>query len=197
MKAIRALGMFAAAGLAAAAHAELVFSNISITGSLSTGATSMVSDTDIDFTFPDAIVGDPVDPRRFGNIVITFEVMSDAPIKADQLLLSVGGGLAGTGLIFFNEVVEDLNAPAILATHNVVLDENAALPYNALLDFAYPSDHIKVKKTLLLTAVPDDPQALDLAQVSLIEQGLILVPEPAGFVILLGGLAAALRRRGA
>lgn len=180
----------AVAGLAGVAQADLIFSNVSITGSLSTGATSMTDDTNIDFSFPDAIVGDPVDPRRFGNIVITFEVMSDdAMIMADHLLLSVGGGLSGTGTIFFNEVIEDLESPAILASHNAVLDENSVLPYTAQIDFAHPSRHIKVKKTLLLTAVPDDPTGLDLAAVSLVEQGLVLIPEPAGLGLLVGGLA--------
>lgn len=177
-----------------AAHADLIFSDVSITGSLSTGASYVAGVSDIDFTFPDAVVGDDTPPRRFGNIVITFEVQSELPMTADELILSVGGGLSGSGRIFFNEVVENLEAPGILATHNATLDSNDVLPYVAMLNFSEPSTHFKVKKTLFLSAVDSiDPIIYDLANVSLVEQNFI--PEPTTLALLTLGLATLARRR--
>jgi len=188
---IRGLLLSLVCGLAgASAHADLIFSNVNVTGSLSGGASFVASNFDIDFTFPDAVVGDPNDVPRFGNIVITFEVTGDM-MTADQLLLSVGGALSGSGLVFFNEVVEDLVNPGVIATYNALLDENSDLPHVALLPFSRASAHIKVKKTLFLSA--EDTQAFDLANVSLVQQNFI--PEPASVTLLLSAALLAVRRR--
>lgn len=191
----RTLGFLATlVATVSSASANLIFSDVSITGSLSTGAGYSPGPTDIDFTFPDAVVGDDTAPRRFGNIVITFEVTSELPMTADQLILSVGGGLAGSGMIFFNEVVENLASPGILATHNATLDSNDVLPYIAMLHFAQPSTHFKVKKTLFLTAADSlDPLIYDLANVSLVEQNFL--PEPGTLALLTLGAFAFARRR--
>lgn len=180
---------------ASAVHAGVTFSNVTINGSLVTGATFASGSNAIDFFFPDASVGDPNDPRRSGNILLTFEATSDNQQQMDQdrLSLFILGALAGSGKIFVNEVVEDLTNPGILATHNAVLDSNSQLPYVAVLNFDHPSSHIKVKKTFFLSAL--DTRDFDQAAIGIIEQ-TIRVPEPATLTLLaLGGLAAVRRRR--
>jgi len=189
------LALLAVIGLfAGGALADLQILNIFIDGSLSAGASVSVTDGSIDFAFPNAAVGDPFDPLRVGNLTMTFEVLStepSEPVLLDEL--SVLGALAGSGKIFFNEVVEDLAGFGILATHSAILDSPDDLPYTANLLFDRPSTHIKVKKSLVLTAVPDTPE-FDLANVSLVEQ-TFRVPEPT--MVLPAGIVAAafLRRR--
>ena len=64
--------LLAVAGTVGSASAGVTFSNVTIGGSLSAGATFYTSGSDIDFIFPAATVGDTVDPVRSGNIVITY-----------------------------------------------------------------------------------------------------------------------------
>lgn len=179
-----------ALALACGGQAEVIFSNVMIEGTLVDGASYQTGSWDIDFSFPDAVVGDPPDaPRRFGNIIITFEAQSDLALDYD--MLSILGALDGSGLIFFNEVIEDLVDPGVIATHNALLDENSELPYTADLLFDRATTHVKVKKTFFLSAL--DTPDLDLASVLLVEQRL--VPEPATLLaVALIGLPA-LRRR--
>jgi hypothetical protein len=179
-----------ALALACGAQAEVIFSNVVIEGTLVDGADYETGFMDIDFMFPDAVVGDPPDAsQRWGNIIITFEAESDVPLDRDTL--SILGALDGSGIIFFNEVVEDYVVPGIIATHNALLDENSDLPYTADLLFDRTSTHVKVKKTFFLSAL--DTPDLDLASVLLVEQ--ILVPEPGTLLtVVLIGLPA-LRRR--
>lgn len=181
-------------GVTAVANAGIVFSNVNITGSLATGSSFTSVSPSIDFFFPDAIVGDPVDPRRSGNIEVTYEATADDAIVQDKLVLSVLGALAGSGNIFVNEVVEDLVTPGVIATHNAVLNSNSQLPHVAVLTFDRPSLHVKIKKTFFLNAIPDT-DGFDVAAIGVVEQTLTQVPEPVSIVLFsLLGLAR-LRRR--
>ncbi|MCA9242588.1 MAG: PEP-CTERM sorting domain-containing protein [Phycisphaerales bacterium] len=190
MRCIRTWALCALLASAAAAQAAVTFSDVAIGGSLSAGASFVTNATDIDFTLPNATVGDPVDPVRAGTITITF--IAEDPSGLDRDLLSILGGLSGSGIIFFNEVVEDLVNPGIIASTNVVADENGDLPVTETIFFSRTSTRVKVKKTVVLAAIDTDD--FDLASVSLIEQKLI--PEPASIAMLLiGSVAAAFRRR--
>lgn len=185
--------IIALAMTAAVATADVTFSNVVIRGSLATGASYVTGPFDIDFIFPDAIVGDVVAPRRVGSIVITYEAQSDDLLVQDQLTLLALGALRGSGTIFFNEVVEDLVNPGVIASYNVVLDSNSQLPHEATLTFSRPSTHVKVKKTAILTAIDSIDSAIeDLASIALIEQRF--VPEPAALVLLMAGLPLFRRR---
>ena len=62
---------------------------------------------------------------------------------------------------------------------------------NRVINFSRPSSSIKVKKTLVLSAL--DTQALDLANVSLLEQRF--VPTPGALALLGVGTIVAMRRR--
>lgn len=193
IKCLAIISVFSA--LAGSAHAAITFSNVTIAGSLSTGATFGSANNSIDFYFPNALVGDPVDPLRTGNIQITYEATSTAPMVQDQMILSILGALSGSGTIFVNEVVEDLDAGgAVLATYNALLDDNTDLPHTAILNFDGASRHIKVKKSFFLNAVPDTA-SLDLAGVGVVEQTIREVPEPATLTLLAILGLARIRRR--
>ncbi|MHC4442758.1 MAG: DUF7507 domain-containing protein [Planctomycetota bacterium] len=155
----------------------IMFSDVVIAGSLSTGAIYNTSDTNIDFIFPSATVGDPVHPIRFGNIIITYIAEDVSGIGQNAMVLSLLGALSGSGMIHFNEVVEDLENPGvILATHSVVLDKNSPMPYIGVLNFSQTSKRIKVKKVLFLAA--PDTEEFDVASIELIEQNYCIPGPP-------------------
>lgn len=193
--------MLALAAVAAvgAAHA-ITFSNATVTGPaqlvgtlgsdyfINTGA------QDIDFIFTKAIVGDNL-PLRVGAINITFIAESDVAMQLDKLTLSFSNILLGSGHIRFEEVVEDLVNPGIIAAHSVDLYAPGQV-YTKTLMFDRVSEKIKVKKTIFLDAFDSiDPQVLDLAGIGIVEQKIELVPEPASMIALGLGLAAVAARR--
>lgn len=188
-----ALLLTAFAGAVSGAHGDIIFSNVSISGSLATGASYETGPVDIDFILPDAIVGDPVDPRREGDLVISYEAESTDPLTQDRLTLELLGALAGSGTISLTETVEDLITPGVIASYDVVLDENSQLPHVAVLDFDRDTARIHVEKTLTLEAL--DTGEFDLAQISLIEQVLHEIPEPTtGLALMLPALLLGRRR---
>ncbi len=169
----------------------IVFSNVTIGGSLSSGASYFTGTNDIDFFFPNAIVGDPVDPLRQGNIIITYEAQSDSNLDfVDVNIVSLLGALSGSGKIYFNEVIEDLVTPGIIAAYDAWILPGD-LPFHDTILFTRPSSHIKVKKSLSLFA--EDTIEFDVAQVNLVEQNF--VPEPATLLAIGAGLAALAARR--
>ena len=182
--------LLAIAGMVGSASAGVTFSNVTIGGSLSAGASFNVSNSDIDFIFPAATVGDTVDPLRSGNIVITYEATGTDGDSFNSMLAFILGALSGSGQIFFNEIIEDLNGGGVIASYNANITDNSQLPFYDTINFSKSSDHIKVKKTFVLDAI--DTAAFDLANISLVEQRLIPTP---GSAILLGVATLPMFRR--
>jgi hypothetical protein len=183
--------MLAVAGMVSTASAAITFSNITIDGSLAGGATFNVGpDNCIDFIFPAATVGDTVDPLRSGNIVITYEATGTGGDSFNSMLAVILGALSGSGQIFFNEIIEDLNGGGVIGSYNANITDNSQLPFYDTIQFSQSSTHIKVKKTIVLDAI--DTAAFDLANVSLVEQCLIPTP---GSAMLLGVAALPMLRR--
>ncbi len=181
--------LVAVAGLVGSASAGVIFSNITIGGSLSAGAVAIPGLSDLDFIFPAAQVGDTVDPIRSGNIVITYEAMgSDEDFNG--MLAFILGALSGSGQIFFNEVIEDLNGGGVIGSYSANITSNSQLPFYDTIDFSKSSNHIKVKKTIVFDGI--DTAGFDMANVSLVEQRLIPTP---GSALLLGVAALPLARR--
>ena len=183
--------LLAIAGTVGSASAGVIFSNVTIGGSLSAGASFNVDGTgDIDFIFPAATVGDTVDPLRSGNIVITYEATGTDGDSFNSMLAFILGALSGSGQIFFNEVIEDMNGGGVIGSYNANLTDNSQLPFYDTINFSKSSDHIKVKKTFVLDAI--DTAAFDLANISLVEQRLIPTP---GSAMLLGVATLPMFRR--
>jgi hypothetical protein len=190
------LGAFCILALLAAvvpAQATMTFSNVFVGGSLSGGATTVTGPDFIQFFTPGALVGDPVDPLRVGNVIATFDAASTSPIDKDSLAIS-STGLSGSGMIYFNEVVEDLTDPnniQTIATFNATLTAATVFPFNADINFSTPSEKFRVKKTFVLAAPPT--AELDIAAMTSVSQ--TFTPEPATLVGLVLGVLGMLRRR--
>lgn len=197
MKIFHGLGLLAVPLLAATANADVTFSNVNIYGTLVSGATWSTSGDSIDFAFPDATVGDPTNPYvNHGTITITYEATTDVGANADSILLSVLGALSGSGLIYWNEVIIDLDNTQTLASTGGIIDSNDDLPLVQNIDFAYTATHFKVKKTFFLSAI--DTREFDLANIGLIEQDIHEIPAPGAASMALmavGGLVSLRRRR--
>lgn len=184
--------------LSGSALGAMTFSNFQVTGSLVNaplpGAviTTGVDDVDFSFIFPAATVGDPVAPRRAGNIIITFNVDSDTPITAD--VLSMLGAVQGSGFIVFNEVIEDrtVGFEGIIASTSIIVNANNPTPVQQTIEFDRPTMSFKVKKTLFMSAA--DTEVFDIAQISLIEQKMVPTPGALALAGLAGALAFRRRR---
>lgn len=190
--------LVAGAGLALVAmpltaDAGVVYSNVSISGSLGSGGTFVTGPNDIDFNFVSAIVGD-AQPARSGNIIITYIASSDDGGSFSRMDLSVLGATLGSGTVVVNEVIEDLITPGIIASFGAVYTDSSghSLPQTAEIQLSRSSTKVKVKKTFVLVA--PETANLDVASVSLVEQRL--VPSPGSAALIgLSGLIAVRRRR--
>ena len=168
------LGLLTVPLLAGIASADVTFSNVNIYGTLVDGASYATDGNTIDFIFPDATVG----------------------AYADSLLLNVLGALSGSGLIYWNEVVVDLDTNQNLVKAGGILDSNDDLPLSETLNFSATSTHFKVKKTFFLSAI--NTRDFDLANIGLIEQDIHEVPSPGAAsmaLLAMGGLVSLRRRR--
>ncbi len=166
------------------------FSNISVTGSLAAGASWITTPTDIDFTLPSASVGD-LGPSTSGSITIQYD-FSDAN-AVDLNTLFVLGALDGNGTISISETIVDLNTNATIGSFNGIINNSSQLPFSTPVALLPPSNNIRVTKVFNLNA--PNGNNFDYAAVSLIEQRLRVVPEPATLTALGIGLVAALRKR--
>lgn len=178
---------------AAPAGAAIVFSEIQIGGSLAGGATSATGAMDIDFSFPNALVGDPTAPTRDGTLTISFIVTGTAGERLTKDILSILGAVEGRGLIQFSEIVEDLTPgnQGQIASLNMTINTGNPPPRSSEITFSRSTSMIKVTKTVSLAA--EATTSLSIANVSLIEQ--TFVPTPGALALSALGLLGVCRRR--
>ncbi len=184
------------AALVSAANAGITFSDIAVTAGFEDNISWVTSNQDIDFIFDstmNVLEGAPVDPL---SIEISYNAWSMQPMTQDTMVLSVLGGLLGTGTIEFSEQIFEISEDAgdnLLVDYSVVLTADDDLPHVADLMFAHPASHFRVVKTITLSA-PAESAGIDLASISLVEQRF--VPTPGAAVLAgLAGLASLRRRR--
>jgi len=186
--------------MAAAVGSATLFTNVSIQSPpLSTGATFSTLGNSISFNLPNAIVGDPVAPLRAGTLNIQYDAFTPGPAVANQVGINLGTALAGSGTIFFQEQVFELDAfgnevaggPIGVISH--VFRPGDDTFWSGTIAFDRSVERLRAKKFFTLSAV--DTDVLDLAAIGLVNQNIHVVPEPATLAAIGVGLAALLRRR--
>lgn len=179
--------------LAPLSSGALIVSNVQVSGSLSAGVSTMVGTDTIDIVFGGggATVGDSTNPIRGGNLIITFDVDSTSG-NLTQDIASITGSVSGTGLVIFNEIIEDRTPgnQGVIGSADLLL--NGPTPNPATIVFSRGSSSIKVKKTLVFSASPSE--LVDNATVTLLRQ--TIVPSPGSMALLgIGSLGLLGRRR--
>lgn len=178
----------------------VIFSNVIVAAPpLSVGATWNTLGNSISFNLPNAIVGDPVAPLRAGTLNIQLDGYTPAPAVGNEVGVNLGAAISGSGTIFFQEQVFELDALGNeVAGGPIGVIEHVFLPghpmtWSDMITFSRPVERFRAKKFFTLSAV--DTSAFDLAAVGIVNQNIQLVPEPATFAALSIGVAALLRRR--
>jgi hypothetical protein len=192
---------FILAGMAAVAVASAsFFSNVSIQAPpLSTGATWTAIGNSISFALPTAIVGDPVDPLRFGTLNIEYDVFTPGPAFANEVGINLGAALAGSGTIFFQEEIYEIDGvgnvigggPIGAISH--VFNPGDPTNWSGMIDFSRSVERFRAVKFFSLSAT--DTAEFDLAALGIVNQNIQVVPEPATMAVVGLGVAALLRRR--
>lgn len=197
MKTIK-LALFAALGAIAVSAQAITFSNFSVTGNaavigtLGTGHTIVTGVNYADINFANAMVGDATAPLRATVINITFEATDAAGINSVQAFVPTV--VAGNGRVEYSELVEEVSTATTLGTMGPLVATAPGGILTGSIALSRPSTHIKVKKTIVLTALPNSP-ALDMAQVIQVRQVFGTVPEPATMVAASLAFAAIARKR--
>lgn len=186
--------------MAAAVGSATIFTNVGIQSPpLSNGATFMTLGNAISFSLPNAIVGDPVAPLRAGTLNIQYDALTPGPAIANQVGINLGTALAGSGTIFFQEQVFELDAlgnevaggPIGVISHVFAPGGNTL--WSGTITFDRSVERLRAKKFFTLSAV--DTEVLDLAAVGIVNQNIHVVPEPATLAVVGIGIAALIRRR--
>lgn len=179
--------------LCGSAQAAIVFSNYSSVGAAGPAVPTFGPfDADLSFDFPAGVVGDPVDPLRVSSVTITFDGNSNSG-GINGVVLSALGSALGSGFVTIQTTIDDLATPGTIAVGSLTYDVNNPPPVFTSLNFSRATESFRVTTLVSLSAL--DTQALDLAQVSLIELFFTPVPAPAsGLAFAAVGLLARRRR---
>lgn len=191
---IVALGV---AALCGAANAGMSFSNVMISAPYEDNVSFVTSDQDIDFIFDSTMNVLEGSPGEI-SLVISYDAWSMNAMTQDTMVLSVLGGLLGSGEIQFSERIWELTPvnggdANLLVDYSVTLNEGDDLPHVVDLMFARAAAHFHVEKRITLRTL-ENTNGIDLASISLVEQRF--VPTPGAMALMgLGGLISARRRR--
>lgn len=184
----------------AAVSSASSFSNVNLQSPpLTTGSSWTALGNSISFFMPNAIVGDPVSPLRAGTINIQYDAFTPGPAIANEVGINLGAALSGSGTIFFQEQIFELDTlgnevgggPIGVISHAFLPGDSTA--WTGTISFSRSVERFRAKKFFTLAAV--DTAAFDLASIGIVNQNIQVVPEPASMAALGLGVAALLRRR--
>lgn len=184
----------------AAVSSASSFSNVNLQSPpLTTGSSWTALGNSISFFMPNAIVGDPVSPLRAGTINIQYDAYTPGPAIANEVGINLGAALSGSGTIFFQEQIFELDTlgnevgggPIGVISHAFLPGDSTA--WTGTISFTRSVERFRAKKFFTLSAV--DTDAFDLASIGIVNQNIQVVPEPASMAALGLGVAALLRRR--
>ena len=188
--------------LAGVANAQILIINplFSASAGLGVGSSTSIVGNSISVLTPNAQVGDTVPGPRFGSVYIQYDAVSQSgPTVFPGILLNFGGIVLGSGSITVTEQIFAIDAlgneiGGPIATGGGTVSGNiGAFVFSGSVPFTYTGLAIRVKKNILLEALPDNPQGVDIAKITYMNQAV--VPEPATMTALGLGVAALLRRR--
>lgn len=194
------ISSFAAIGLSARA---ITFTNVQIQSPpLSNGSSWSSIGNSISFFTPNAQVGDATDPLRSGTLNIQYDALNfgGPAMTANSLTVTLGASVLGAlSSVDFIEVIVEIDAngneigtPLGSSTHTFF--ESSAPTFNDTITFSRPVFAFRAKKSFALDAPVT--QAIDLASVTINNQSIQVVPEPATMgALALGALALIARRR--
>lgn len=149
------------------------------------------------FSTPNAIVGD-ASPLASGSMVMSYIASSGPAMVAVNAISNIGAPAIGSGFVVFTENVYsyDCNTMAVgpligslTHTFNALANPN----FSGTISLSTPSNCIYVEKVFQLSAV--NTSAFDFAAVSINNQSIEVVPEPASLAAIGLGLAYVIRRR--
>lgn len=189
------LGLLA---LSVSAAQAITFSAVVIQSApLSNGSSFIPSANAISFFTPNAIVGDPVAPLRSGTLNIQYDANNAVSMISNQVNVTLGAALSGSGSIFFTELIMELdnagNELGLIGFISHTFTPSSSTVFTGSIPFSKPVKAFRAKKAFTMSAV--DTQALDLAAVAIVNQNIQTVPEPATMFAVAAGLAAIARRR--
>ncbi|MGI8923563.1 MAG: PEP-CTERM sorting domain-containing protein [Fimbriimonadales bacterium] len=208
MRASRFIGVLCACVLAAAAQAQVVYSNVIATVAFTPKGFEEIEWTTqgsmneiIDFLTGQVpvIVGDSTE-HTTATVNIIYEAHSSFAIG--QIGMVIQGSVFDWGRITWTELVEDMNnSNEVIGTAEGQFlgaaykgGENGPINFHDILTLDTASTDIKVKKAFILDIADQGLPSTSLAALSLVEQNLI--PEPSSILALAAPLALlAVRRR--
>ena len=199
MQLVTRVSLISLAVSAVAATQAITFTNIIITAPpLSNGASSLVIANAIKIFTPNAVVGDPTDPMRAGTLNIQYDAHTGAGPIANAVGANTAVAVLGTGTVVFNELVFELDGlgneiggPIGSLSHT--FNTSTSNFHAAFIPLSRNVANLRVKKSFTLLA--PNSNDLDLAAVTIINQNVQVVPEPASLTALGLGAVALIRRR--
>jgi hypothetical protein len=180
----------------------ITFSNVIILSPpLSNGSSFTTSANSISFFTPNAQVGDATDPLRSGTLNIQYDATNfgGPEMTANSLTVTLASSVLGSlSSVVFTEILVELDGggnevgtPLGSSTHTWFAGDDPT--FSDTIVFSRPVFAFRAKKSFALDA--PTTQGIDLAAVTINNQSIQVVPEPATMAALGLGAMALLRRK--